>query len=423
MKCWVGLGSNLGDRRANLEKAAKLLQKKAAKLRSSPLLQNKALIPEGASSEWQLPFLNAVVELEWEKSSEDLLQVLKNIEAEMGRESAPRWAPRLIDLDLLIFGSEIINRADFKVPHAEIWNRDFVLEPLKHLCSSLIPPGKSQSVLSRSRELTHSLPLWMGILNLTPDSFSEDGVLSHPQTINQKIQNFEDIGVHIIDVGAESTRPQAKAITANEEWGRLKPTLEFLRERKANHFFFPWISVDTRHVEVAERALELGADLINDVSGLSDPAMAELLQSSHCQYVLMHSLSVPADSKKVLPADLDPIEAVKAWALQKLEGLSKMGVSLDRILFDPGIGFGKTAQQSLYILQRVEELFELPVRLLVGHSRKSFMTSWTQQKSADRDPESIGVSLQMAKRKVDVLRVHEPEAHIRAYQAFEQVSP
>jgi len=423
MKCLVGLGSNLGNRLENLEDAVQrlCLLASTSHFRASPVYETAALVPNGAPDTWHIPFLNAVIEFEWEGSCEDLLTETKKIESSIGRVSAERWAPRLIDLDILLFGDKEINTDSLKVPHPGIWERDFVLAPLRDIVPNFRLPEKNETVFSRARNLCRDLPLWMGILNLTPDSFSDGGDLSDLKALKQKVKTFEQAGVSIFDLGAESTRPGAEEVSPSDEWTRLQPALEFLKERYQDKFFRPRISVDTRRSYIVEKALEYGVDCINDVSGLSDPTMLQLLKKSSCDIVLMHSLSIPADRNVTLSEECDVVEIVKTWAERRIVELADIGIDPIRIIFDPGIGFGKTALQSLTLLQGAEAFLTLPVRLLIGHSRKSFINTWGERNAKDRDWESVGISMQMSMRGINILRVHEPQFHIRAHRAFQGV--
>lgn len=422
MRCFVGFGSNLGDRRANLEKAARSLEneREVQLLRRSPLVETPALVPEGAPAHWRKSFLNAVVEIDWCGSPNELVRCLKKIEIDLGRESARRWAPRSLDLDLLTFGDQTLHRENLQVPHAEIFNRQFVLTPLKHLAPSLKIPGHAESVLERSRSLDSPLPLWMGILNFTPDSFSDGNELSSSEKLEDLLDVCDQGNAQILDLGAESTRPGAHPLSPEEEWGRLAAKLELVLERFRNRIFHPWISVDTYHPQTAARAASLGVEIINDVSGLANEGMLEVLKWSNCQYVLMHSLTVPANPNVKLKVD-DPVQSIIEWAKRKMDQLDHAGVSLDRVIFDPGIGFGKTGEDSMLILQQIQRLFSLSVRILVGHSRKSFLNQWGLREVGDRDPETLGVSLKLAERGVDILRVHGPDLHQRTFRTFREV--
>lgn len=436
MKCYIGLGSNLGDRKKNIQLATSRLANLVASslpscqnaLRASPLFESKALVPQGAPAEWSLPFLNAVLEIDWSGTPRDLLRALQTIEQQIGRTPGPRWSPRIIDLDLLVFGNAQFSEPDLQIPHPEMSHRRFVLDPLKHLAPTLTPPGWKQTVLARSRELKDSHPLWMGILNLTPDSFSDGGELLNESLLEKKISFWLENDISILDLGAESTRPGATAITQTEEERRLSPALKILKNKLAlgsvtniESPFRPWISVDTRSPITGAKALEFGVDILNDVSGLTDSAWFPLLKASTCQYVLMHSLSVPANPNQVLREDQDSVDQVKSWAQLKLQELTTHGISLDRVIFDPGVGFGKTPGQSLILLQRMNEFLDLPVRLMIGASRKSFMSLWSQGRPQERDSFSLGVSVQLAQRGCDILRVHEAIQHKQAFRAFKEV--
>ncbi|MGZ3650289.1 MAG: dihydropteroate synthase [Bdellovibrionota bacterium] len=423
MKCFVGLGANLGDRSANLEGAVAALSARGgvSRIRTSPVFQTPALVPPGAPDSWKLPFLNAAIELEWSGSPQELLRALKETEEKLGRAAAPTWAPRLIDLDLLACEGAVVEEPSCKVPHPALPGRAFVLDPLKHLVPLARLPSFSLTLLEQSRRLASRSPLWMAILNLTPDSFSDGGELANERALLARVEKLERAQVQCFDLGAESTRPGAQPVGEAEEWRRLEPAFSLLNDRYRGRAFRPLLSVDTRHAGVAALALERGAAWINDVSGLSDPAVIELLQGSRCGYVLMHSLSVPASREHVLSETADPVAEVLAWAEKKLETLAKAGIDLQRVIFDPGIGFGKTPAQSLALLRGISAFYALPVRLLAGHSRKSFMSAWGPQATEERDGFSIGASLRLAERGVEVLRVHEAHLHATALQASQEL--
>jgi 2-amino-4-hydroxy-6-hydroxymethyldihydropteridine diphosphokinase/dihydropteroate synthase len=429
VKCWIGLGSNLGHPKQNLERAAALLRAGSkSPIKASPVFANPAVVPKDAPLEWRKDFLNAVVAMDWSGTAFELLSLLRQIETELGRVPAPFWAPRLMDLDLLCFGDDIINTDSLVVPHPRALTRSFVLTPLKHLCSSMIwPLSEQKTVLELSRALPPAtlgaFPAWMGILNLTTDSFSDGGQLNSESAFLERIQNLERDEVQIYDLGAESTRPRAshESVTPNPEleWQRLEPALSFLKTRYQSKIFKPLISVDTYHSQTALCALKMGVDILNDVSGLQSPQILQLLsENTDCQYVLTHSLTVPADPRVTMNQD-NFIEILKEWAISKIATLQNAGLSRDRIIFDPGIGFGKTAEQSLHILKSIDQFQDLPVRLMVGHSRKKFLNS--EMEAATRDPETVGASLALAQKSVDIIRVHDTNLHSRALQSFNAI--
>jgi len=420
-KVYLSLGSNLGDRRQNLVTALNHLLGvfPNSKWEVSPVYETPALLPDRASPSWNLPYLNLVVGIseEFEKRRlqiEDpslLLRQLKQIEKIMGREPGHRWAPRCIDIDLLWWNGLKVNTQDLTLPHSEMFQRSFVMDPLKDLNPQLV---------GAARQLPHHSPLWMAILNITPDSFSDGGYYKNLEDIDDFLKIIED-QVGILDIGAESTRPGATPLSWQEEWSRLEPVLKYLKDRYfKSKWLRPLISVDTRHSEIASLAIsDFKVDIINDVSGLADKAMIELLIQNNCQYVLTHSLSVPANPSVALPNDNIPAHLqVKKYFTERLEYIASFGIPKEKIILDPGIGFGKTNLQSLDILRNINQFFDFPCRILVGHSRKSFLKGNATQ---NRDLISVGVSLNLAARGVDILRVHNPIAHLETFQGFQQL--
>jgi dihydropteroate synthase/2-amino-4-hydroxy-6-hydroxymethyldihydropteridine diphosphokinase len=425
MAIFLGLGSNVGDRRAELSAAiAALEQSGVAIVRVSPIVESPALLPPGAPPEWNLPFLNLVLECRPDIGRDELLKRIKAIERERGRAvGGDRWAPRPIDVDILIWNDECRSDAALTVPHAGIAKRNFVLAPLLALAPSLvIPDGAGKTVLEHVRALPNHIPLWMGIVNLTPDSFSDGGELTSWDSIEAHLDRMWEAGVQIIDFGAESTRPGATPLPATEELRRLVPVLERVLAKFRPQRLRPLISVDTYHPETARRALELGVDIINDVGGLTDPAMIELAATHTADWVAMHHVSLPADPGRTLPAGADVGAAVEHWLEERLAAWTRAGISLDRILFDPGIGFGKNPLQSLALLRDIRRFHKYGVRCLVGHSRKSFMRKFGSRDSQERDLATVGASLRLCQQGVDVLRVHDVALHVAAYRGWAHVT-
>jgi dihydropteroate synthase len=247
----------------------------------------------------------------------------------------------------------------------------------------------------------------LGIINLTPDSCSEDGLYGVPTIALHRIDTMIAAGAAVIDIGAESTRPGAIAISPQEEWDRLAPVLGHLGERLQKAQF----SLDTRHSETAEKALKLGFHWINDVTGGRDPKMIEVIRKSNCNYVVMHALSVPVIPSETLDPQADAVKVVLNWANQLITRLEKSGIEKSRLVIDPGIGFGKTIEQSFALVKNISQFKKLGVPLLVGHSRKSFLTLFTEKPYALRDPETLAFSYYLAEQEVDYLRVHDLESH------------
>jgi len=310
-----------------------------------------------------------------------------------------------------------------RVPHPGIVERAFVLTPLAALAPRLTIPGLGpRTVLEHARAGGHHLPLWMGIVNLTPDSFSDGGELADDASVNSRVDGLIAAGAEYIDLGAESTRPGATPLTADDEWARLEPTLGRLVERYRHAVLRPRISIDTYHLQTARRALALGVDVINDVSGLTSSAMVDLAANSTADWVAMHNLGVPADKNRVLPSDQDPTDAVERWLEERLVEWTRTGLNLGRIVFDPGVGFGKNALQSLRLLRNVHRFHRYGLRLLVGHSRKSFMHPAAAADRGERDLFTVGASLKLCAQGVDILRVHNVAAHAVAYRGWTQLT-
>lgn len=373
------------------------------------------MLPEGAPSSWNRPFLNLVVEGEADGSAAGWLEHAKAIEQELGPRDSQHWSPRSIDIDLLLWGDESQASENLVIPHPELTRRAFVLTPLAHLAPGLSIPGCERTVLELSREVAPRTPLWMGVINVTPDSFSDGGRHLEWPDIETTVDEMVAAGAHLIDVGAESTRPGASAVSAREEWSRLEPVLGRLFAKWRGDLLRPLVSVDTRHASVAERALELGADWINDVGGLTTPEMQALARGSGATWVAMHHLTLPVELDRRLPDECDPVAEVSKWLEDRMTEWLAAGLDLDRIVFDPGIGFGKNALQSLRILRELESFAGYGLRLLIGHSRKSFMKHFAgDSAAAGRDLETLGASLALAAKPVEILRVHNVPAHARA---------
>jgi 2-amino-4-hydroxy-6-hydroxymethyldihydropteridine diphosphokinase / dihydropteroate synthase len=420
MSIYLGLGSNLGDRRANLARALEMLELDGVAIRRvSPIVESPALLPEGAPSDWNTPFLNMAAECAVGCMPHELVALIKRIERALGREGTERWSPRPADIDILLWHRETIADERLVIPHRDLTKRAFVLSPMIALAPRLTVPGHAdKTLLEHSIELAEQIPLWMGIVNVTPDSFSDGGRYVEWPAIEVHVEAMLAAGAHIIDVGAQSTRPGAVLISPDEEWRRLEPVLKELRGRCGSQRLRPLLSVDTFYPQVAERALALGVDMINDVTGLTDPAMIDLARASGVDCIAMHSVGIPANRERTLPQDADPVEMVKEWLQRRLDDWSAAGLDLDRIIFDCGIGFGKNPLQSLKLLRAAGEFRAYGLRVLVGHSRKSFLRTATHAYEQERDLATLGASLELCEQGIDILRVHDVPAHVAAYRGW-----
>jgi len=419
MNVYLGLGSNLGDRRANISRAVDALARDGISVsRVSPVVESPAMLPDDAPADWNRPYLNVVAKCDAHGTPDAMLDRLNAIERELGRGEHARWAPRPIDLDILLWGNERVSTRRVTVPHPGITERAFVLTPLAALEPLLTIPGRgTKTVLEWSREPGRRVPLWMSIVNLTPDSFSDGGRFETWPAVDAHVDALVAVGASYIDVGAESTRPGATALDADQEWARLEPVLGRLLDKLATSPLRPRVSIDTYHAATARRALALGVDVINDVGGLASREMLELAAESAAEWIAMHNLGLPADRARTLPLDRDPVTEVERWLEQRLGEWQNAGLDLGRIVFDPGIGFGKNPLQSLRLLRGIGRFERYGLRILVGHSRKSFMHGLAGE-GADRDLFTIGASLRLCARSVEILRVHDVAAHAAAYRGW-----
>jgi dihydropteroate synthase len=245
-------------------------------------------------------------------------------------------------------------------------------------------------------------PRIMGVLNVTPDSFSDGGDLLDPDAAIAAGLAMAAAGADIVDVGGESTRPSAQPTSPETEQARILPVIQSLAAAGVR------VSVDTRHAATMAAALDAGATIVNDVYALShDPAAAPLVAARDCPVVLMHMRGTPADM--YAQAHYDDVAAEVAHELcQQIAVAERAGINRDRIAIDPGIGFAKTAEQSIELLRRLPELVRLGFPVVVGVSRKSFLGALTgEQDPRRRLPGSLAAGLFALSRGASILRVHD----------------
>ncbi len=256
----------------------------------------------------------------------------------------------------------------------------------------------------------------MGILNVTPDSFSDGGRFITRQAIRVQVDKMVAAGADIIDVGGESSRPFSSPVPAAEELARVLEALAVIRERHA----IP-VSVDTTKALVAREAVKAGADIINDISGLrSDSAMVEVARETGAPVIVMHMQGTPADMQ-LNPVYDDVIADITAFFEERLNRLEKQGVAREQVILDPGIGFGKTVNHNLTILQRLPELQSLGRPIMVGHSRKAFMGKILNREVYDRDVATAAVSALCVLKGAAILRVHDVEKTVQAVRLTEAI--
>jgi dihydropteroate synthase len=282
--------------------------------------------------------------------------------------------------------------------------------------NATIPPRVATWRL-RTRDVTFThRPLLMGIINVTPDSFSDGGRFQDAGRAIAHGLRLAAEGAEVLDVGGESTRPYAAPVDADEELRRVLPVVQGLCRQTS----IP-VSIDTSKAVVAREALGAGAEIINDVTGLEgDQGMLQVAVESGAGLCVMHMQGTP-QTMQDQPAYRNVVEEIRDYLRVRLEALLAAGVEQRRICLDPGIGFGKTHQHNLTLLAACGRYHELGCPLLIGPSRKGFIGRVLGQREADRRDGTIGVCLALARQGIQVLRVHDVEPVLQALLLFDAV--
>jgi dihydropteroate synthase len=255
----------------------------------------------------------------------------------------------------------------------------------------------------------------MGVVNITPESFSDGGRFFDPAKAVAHAQQLADEGADLIDLGGESSRPGAVPVSVNEELGRILPVLEGLKGLEKP------ISVDTRRPQVMREALKAGASMINDIDALGAPGALEAVASSQCAVCLMHKKGEPATMQRDPHYD-DVVAEVFAFLQNRIKDCEKAGVSRDRLVADPGFGFGKNMEHNLTLLRKLPQFAELGVPLLAGLSRKSTIGKLTGRPMEQRLAGSLAMALLALQGGATILRVHdvkETRDVIAVWQAYD----
>jgi dihydropteroate synthase len=255
-------------------------------------------------------------------------------------------------------------------------------------------------------------PSVMGVVNVTPDSFSDGGVNFDPERAAETARRMLDDGAAVVDIGGESTRPGAGPVSADEELRRVVHVLERLEAQVP-------VSIDTSKAEVASRALELGAELVNDVTSLrGDPGLAGVVADRGAYLCLMHMLGEPRTMQRDPRYD-DVVAEVKRFLEERLAAAVEAGIAEDRICLDPGIGFGKTVEHNFELVRRLDELAALGRPILVGFSRKSSLGKLLGDPEATTGTTaaSVGAAVAAYERGATILRVHDVRDHVEALTA------
>ncbi|KAI9902739.1 hypothetical protein N3K66_002091 [Trichothecium roseum] len=380
-------------------------------------------------------FINGACEIETELEPLALLDQLQAIENDMGRKKVIDKGPRNIDLDILLYGDETVQHERLNVPHIGITEREFVLRPLAELApSKSIDPRKPWTLvqdylndLTPAEPLTSMTPVSstaqpltalaatrqtqvMGILNLTPDSFSDGGRHSR-DNLRSTILDMVNSGVSIIDVGGQSTAPGVQEVSAREETSRVIPAVELIRSMPGARGI-P-ISIDTYRASVASDAIAAGADIINDVSaGLLDEEMLPTVARLGKTICLMHMRGTPQTMNKLTAYPEGLVSTVAKELLARVAAAEEAGIRRWRIILDPGIGFAKTTSQNLELLRHLDDLRHWPglesLPWLVGASRKRFIGNITGvQEPAQRVWGTAATVAAAVQGGADIIRVHD----------------
>jgi dihydropteroate synthase len=258
----------------------------------------------------------------------------------------------------------------------------------------------------------------MGVVNVTPDSFSDGGRFLHTDDAVKHAMQLAAAGADILDVGGESTRPGAEPVSLDEEVARVVPVIERLRTDVPDLA----ISVDTRHTEVARAALTAGADIVNDVTAASAPGTLEAVRESGAGLVLMHMQGEP-QTMQADPTYGDVVDEVRDFLTERIEAAVAAGVPRERLCADPGIGFGKTTAHNLALLHDIASFRRLGVPVLVGPSRKRFIGELSGvDDPAERVEGTAGAVAWCAAHGVDVVRVHDVKEMVRVVKVVDAIA-
>lgn len=441
----IALGSNVGDRLDNFNQALHLMKKLGIKITRHGWLYET----DPAYVTDQPKFLNSAVRGFTKLGPHELLGLLKKIEKDMGRTNGIRYGPRPIDLDVLFYGKFRVSSENLTVPHERILERPFVMAPLIDLIGSdvendTIAAWHSLSNFSgglfeawdklggepligkdgMNRVLPIGNRLWdwsqktsvMGILNLTPDSFSDGGKFQSVRNAVSQIHQMISEGADIIDIGAQSTRPMATRISAEEELERLVPVLEAVKDMIEEEGRI--LSVDTFNSKVASEAVKKGAHIVNDVSsGKLDPEMFNVVAGLKVPYIAMHMRGDPTSMQNTENLTYNDVcEQVAVELSSRVRDAELTGIPAWRIIIDPGIGFSKNTKQNLEILTGLKRIRQEMAKkslavahgpLIIGPSRKRFLGEICNRPVAtDRDPATVASITAGILGGANMVRVH-----------------
>ncbi|PMG37794.1 dihydropteroate synthase [Vibrio splendidus] len=266
---------------------------------------------------------------------------------------------------------------------------------------------------ANNKTLVLDRPHVMGILNVTPDSFSDGGKFNSLGNALLQAERMIQVGVSIIDIGGESTRPGAPEVSLEEELARVIPAIKAIRAK-----FDVWISIDTSKAEVMRQAVEAGADLINDVRALQEPGALQAAAEANVPVCLMHMKGQPR-TMQASPTYDDVLTDVEAFLQERVEACEAVGISKGQLILDPGFGFGKTIEHNYHLLAHLEKFHTLGLPVLAGMSRKSMIFKLLDKAPADCMVASVTCATIAAMKGAQIIRVHDVEDTLEAMKIIE----
>lgn len=272
--------------------------------------------------------------------------------------------------------------------------------------------------LPNNRHLEFERPLVMGVINATPDSFSDGGQFLDTDKALEQARKMIDDGADMIDIGGESSRPGSEPVSADAEIARVIPVIERLRQLSG----IP-ISIDTSKAAVAEKAISVGVDIINDISALrNDPDMVEVVAENKVPVVLMHMLGEPK-TMQVNPNYSNCINEIKQFFSERIHYCHNYGIDRSQIILDPGIGFGKRLEDNMTIFKNLDEFASFDCPVMVGASRKSFiqMITHKQDKPTNRIGGSLSTVLWAVEKNVNIVRIHDVAETVEAIAVMQAI--
>ncbi|MBO4405484.1 MAG: dihydropteroate synthase [Alphaproteobacteria bacterium] len=392
---YLALGSNLGNRFENLRRAVAELKQVFHCEKISHVIETEALLLPGSPESWNIPYLNMMVAGDTDLSPHELLRFIKRTEEKLGRDmNAGRWAPRIIDIDIVIYNDQQLITDQLTLPHMQLENRDFWKYLLEMLGWSTGDP-----TVNDYRALNYFVldPKIVKITNVTPDSFSDGGKFFNPADALEDIEKSYQNGAAYVELGAQSTRPGYTEVSAKEEIRRLEAVVTSVPKE------IP-LAIDTYFDEVVNFCLDhANIKIVNDIKfNLSDTTLRHLADNDVKIVTMLYG------------TDLSCLK-------NQVNHLKKCG--LKHVIVDPGIGFGKTKFENLTILKNIKEIKSLGCEILIGHSRKSFFSLISNKEAIDRDIETLAVSDIMQNFGVDYLRIHNLEYHMKFFTAKKIMQP